>query len=244
MSTLNTPVKYLNHMNMTRILQIDDDTELGNMLATYLQGEGFEADFSSAAQDGINKLQQNHYDLLILDIMMPDQSGLETLREVRKKLNTPVLMLTAKGDDVDRIIGLELGADDYVAKPCNPREIVARIRAILRRSQHPSPSSEPITSLGQLQLDTVRRVATLSGNKLNLTSAEFNLLEVLLRYQGEIVNKANLSELGLGRPLARYDRSVDVHISSIRNKLDLTEGANHGLALHTIRGQGYQLSPA
>lgn len=229
---------------MTRVLHIDDDTELGTMLATYLQGEGFEADFSSSPHEGLSKLQQQNYDLLILDIMMPEQSGLETLRDVRKKLSTPVLMLTAKGDDVDRIIGLELGADDYVAKPCNPREIVARIRAILRRSQHTLPTAEPITTLGQLQLDTIRRVAQLNQTKLNLTSAEFNLLEVLLRFQGEVVNKTCLSEMGLGRSLARYDRSVDVHISSIRNKLELTDGANHGLALHTIRGQGYQLSPA
>lgn len=228
---------------MSRILHIDDDLELGTMLSAYLKGEGFEADYASTPERGLEQLNANKYDLLILDVMMPSQSGLDTLTTVRKSQQLPVLMLTAKGDDIDRIVGLELGADDYVPKPCNPREIVARIRAILRRSQISSAQEKP-AKLGLLELIPPKRQTILNGSPLDLTSAEFNILEVLVRHQGEVVSKSLLSENGLGRPLARYDRSVDVHISSIRNKLDLADGPKNGIALHTIRGQGYQLSPA
>ncbi|MDX1669203.1 MAG: response regulator transcription factor [Limnobacter sp.] len=228
---------------MTRILHIDDDIELGRMLSTYLQGEGFEADHVNTPEKGLEQLQNQTYDLLILDVMMPTQSGLDTLATLRKSLQIPVLMLTAKGDDVDRIVGLELGADDYVPKPCNPREIVARIRAILRRTLQAPTTTQP-EQLGELELNTARRQTTLAGKTIDLTSAEFNVLEVLVKHQGQVVSKNDLSEQGLGRPLARYDRSVDVHISSIRNKLGLADGPNHGMALHTIRGQGYQLGPA
>lgn len=230
-------------LTMSRILHIDDDLELGHMLSTYLKGEGFEADYTNTPEKGLEQLSIHKYDLLILDVMMPSQSGLDTLTTVRKTQQLPVLMLTAKGDDVDRIVGLELGADDYVPKPCNPREIVARIRAILRRSQSTRTKEKP-AKLGDLELIPAKRQTLLNGKPLELTSAEFNILEVLVQHQGEVVSKAILSESGLGRPLARYDRSVDVHISSIRNKLDLADGPKNGIALHTIRGQGYQLSPA
>ena len=228
---------------MVRILHIDDDVELGQMLSTYLKGEGFNAEFADTPEQGLERLNQDDFDLLLLDVMMPTQSGLDTLTKVRKTQELPVLMLTAKGDDIDRIVGLELGADDYVSKPCNPREIVARIRAILRRSQQVNTAGQP-SALGLLRLCPSKRTCSLDDSLLSLTSAEFNILEVLVRHQSAVVSKAALSEQGLGRPLARYDRSVDVHISSIRNKLDLADGPKHGMALHTIRGQGYQLGPA
>lgn len=229
---------------MARILHIDDDEELGQMLNQYLKGEGFEAEYINSPTAGLQALASQTYDLLILDVMMPEQSGLDTLKALRQNINQklPVLMLTAKGDDIDRIVGLEIGADDYVPKPCMPREIVARIRAILRRSQNQAPESS--SSIGELEIDPAKRKCILTGAVIDLTSAEFNLLEVLVKQQGQVVSKNALSEQGLGRPLARYDRSVDVHISSIRNKLGLNDGPAHGMALHTIRGQGYQLSEA
>lgn len=227
---------------MVSILHIDDDIEFGNLLSEYLCNEGFAADYVDTPQAGLAALQTKGYDLLILDVMMPTQSGLDTLKQVRQQFDLPVLMLTAKGDDIDRIVGLELGADDYVPKPCMPREVVARIRAILRRAQSQTPSSE-ITSLGPLSVDVSRRLATCSGQAIKLTSAEFNLLELLLRNQGSVVSKETLSEQGLNRPLVRYDRSVDVHISSLRSKLSEVDGGEQ-IRLHTIRGQGYQLSEA
>ena len=173
--------------------------------------------------------------------MMPQQSGLETLKQIRLKYNTPVLMLTARGDNIDRIVGLELGADDYVPKPCLPREIVARVRAILRRANDSSNAPKQALQLGPLEVQPAKRKVLLNGNEVELTSAEFNLLEVLASHAGQVVSKAALSEQGLGRPLERFDRSIDVHLSSLRNKLNLND-ERLPLTLHTIRGQGYQLS--
>lgn len=256
---------------MPRVLHIDDDPELGDLLQQYLQGEGFDAHYCSNPLKGLELIQQMPFDLLILDVMMPEQNGLDTLKALRQKHRLPVLMLTAKGDDIDRIVGLELGADDYVAKPCLPREIVARIRAILRRTAAasgpgagdgvaagatggnaagPFPLGGLTTplQLGALVLQPDKRRATLHQVHLELTSAEFNILEVLIRNAGQMVSKSVLCEQGLGRPLTRYDRAIDVHLSSLRSKLGLNASEVHGsrvqagLQLHTIRGQGVQLS--
>jgi two-component system, OmpR family, response regulator len=249
---------------MPRILHIDDDPELGDLLQQYLQGEGFDAHYCSDPLKGLELIGQMRFDLLILDVMMPEQNGLDTLKDLRRSHRLPVLMLTAKGDDIDRIVGLELGADDYVAKPCLPREIVARIRAILRRTSGvtgngtsgiQTAGNEVLSSfphvtlqLGGLVLQSDKRKATLNSVILELTSAEFNILEVLLRNAGQIVSKSTLCEQGLGRPLTRYDRAIDVHLSSLRSKLGLNMNvdgrlpAPSGLQLHTIRGQGVQLS--
>lgn len=245
---------------MPRVLHIDDDPELGDLLQQYLQGEGFEAHYCSDPLKGLDLIQQMPFDLLILDVMMPEQNGLDTLKALRQKHKLPVLMLTAKGDDIDRIVGLELGADDYVAKPCLPREIVARIRAILRRtagavgqgagteSTFAQPAASAPLQLGGLVLQSDKRRATLNQVQLELTSAEFNILEVLMRYAGQMVSKSVLCEQGLGRPLTRYDRAIDVHLSSLRSKLGLNNSeargvdVQAGLQLHTIRGQGVQLS--
>lgn len=227
---------------MASILHIDDDVEFGNLLCEYLNNEGFAADHIDTPQAGLAALQSKAYDLLILDVMMPTQSGLETLKIVRQHFDLPVLMLTAKGDDIDRIVGLELGADDYVPKPCMPREVVARIRAILKRANGQVSTNEVIT-LGPLSLDGAKRLVTINERAIKLTSAEFNLLELLLRHKGNVVSKEVLSEQGLNRPLVRYDRSVDVHISSLRSKLGDASGGQK-IRLHTIRGQGYQLSEA
>lgn len=227
---------------MTRILHIDDDIALGEMLCQYLQGEGFEAEHCASPLEGLSRLEQGDYHMVVLDVMMPQQSGLETLKQIRQKHSVPVLMLTARGDNIDRIVGLELGADDYVPKPCLPREIVARVRAILRRTADTQQGPRQNLELGPLAVLPAKRKVMLLGQEVELTSAEFNLLEVLVANAGQVVSKAALSEQGLGRPLERFDRSVDVHLSSLRTKLNLQADAPGPLALHTIRGKGYQLS--
>lgn len=226
---------------MTKILHIDDDVELGEMLCEYLRGEGFEAEHCANPIEGLKKLADGNFQLVVLDVMMPQQNGLETLKQIRLQYNTPVLMLTARGDNIDRIVGLELGADDYVPKPCLPREIVARVRAILRRASDAGKNPKDALSLGPLEVQPAKRKVLLNGQDVELTSAEFNLLEVLASHAGQVVSKATLSEQGLGRPLERFDRSIDVHLSSLRTKLGLNSD-ELPLTLHTIRGQGYQLS--
>jgi DNA-binding response OmpR family regulator len=171
-----------------------------------------------------------------MDIMMPGMSGIEALGRIRLQSRIPVLMLTGKGDDIDRILGLELGADDYVPKPSSPRELAARIRAILRRTQTSAEIPE-LLAVGLLTMYPQKRNAIWNGQPLELTSTEFNLLEVLVRNAGRVVNKNELSEAGLGRPLARFDRSIDVHISSIRQKLDVC--SNGQSYIQTVRGRGY-----
>jgi len=225
---------------MAKILLIDDDTELAAMLAEYLESEGFETRVVHDGRAGVEAALSGGYELTVLDVMMPRLNGIEALRAIRRHSAMPVLMLTARGDDVDRIIGLELGADDYVPKPCTPRELVARIRAILRRvgDAGASPGKPDCHRVGPLVLWPARRHAEWDGRAVELTSTEFNLLEVLARNAGRVVSKAELSETGLGRRLARFDRSVDVHMSSIRHKLGtLPDGRSY---IHTVRGMGYQ----
>lgn len=224
---------------MTRILLVDDDTELASMLKEYLELEGYEVTAVNDGEAGVEEARSGRYALVVLDVMMPRLNGIEALRRIRMESVLPVLMLTAKGDDVDRVLGLELGADDYVPKPCTPRELAARIRAILRRTGngHGEVMVSGTINAGPLSLWPEKRSATWSGSALDLTSTEFNLLEALAKRAGQVVSKAELSELGLGRPLARFDRSIDVHLSSIRHKLgQMTDGRSY---IQTIRGQGY-----
>lgn len=221
----------------TSILLVDDDIELTGLLRDYLAQEGFAVGVAHNGEDGVREALNGAFDLVVLDVMMPGMNGIDALRAIREKSRVPVLMLTARGDDVDRIVGLELGADDYVPKPCTPRELVARIRAILRRSQPVAPGG-PLVA-GALSLWPEKRQAAWHGEPVELTGTEFNLLEVLARHAGRVVSKAELSEQGLGRPLARFDRSIDVHMSSLRHKLGtLSDGRS---CIQTVRGQGYQL---
>jgi two-component system OmpR family response regulator len=225
---------------MSKLLLVDDDIELTNMLKEYLEGEGFSVDAVHDGESAVRAVLGGSYALAVLDVMMPGMSGIETLSRIRTHSQMPVLMLTARGDDIDRIIGLELGADDYVPKPCMPRELAARIRAILRRTSPDitSHSNEPL-QVGELVLSPEKRQASWQGKPLDLTSTEFNLLEVLVRQAGQTVSKADLSSHGLGRSLTRYDRSIDVHMSSIRHKLgNLPDGRS---CIQTVRGVGYQL---
>lgn len=225
---------------MVKVLLIDDDVELVGMLSEYLEQEGFEVKAVYDGESGLTEALSGNFSIAILDVMMPRINGIETLRRIRAKSRIPVIMLTAKGDDTDRIVGLELGADDYVAKPCTPRELTARIRAILRRIQISSSDEGSTQALesGYLKMWPSQRRAEWNGKAIDLTSTEFNLLEVLVRQAGQPVSKNKLSELGLGRPLARFERSIDVHMSSIRHKLGaLPDGRS---CIQTVYRQGYQ----
>jgi two-component system OmpR family response regulator/two-component system response regulator CpxR len=225
---------------MIKVLLVDDDVELAALLREYLEQEGFETTIVHDGETGVTEALAGRHAIVVLDVMLPRLSGVEALRRIRQRSRIPVLMLTAKGDDVDRIVGLELGADDYVPKPCTPRELVARLRAILRRAEGGETLSPagPI-SVGPLTLWPERRRAEWGGRPLELTSTEFNLLLLLARSAGRLVTRAELSEQGLGRPLLRFDRSIDVHVSSLRHKIgNLEDGRSY---IQTVRGQGYQL---
>jgi two-component system, OmpR family, response regulator len=223
---------------LSKLLLIDDDVELVGMLKEFLQQEGFEV---TAGHDGISAEQyvlMGHFDLMVLDVMMPLQDGIQTLKNIRAHSTIPVIMLTAKGDNDDKITGLELGADDYVAKPCTPRELVARIRAILKRVKL-EPSTQAEIKIGDLTVNTAKRIVTFQTHVLALTSTEFNLLETLARHAGAVVSKEDLSLQALGRPLAKFDRSIDVHLSSLRQKI--TQYSDNPNLIQTIYRKGYQL---
>ncbi|MEP5568926.1 MAG: response regulator transcription factor [Halioglobus sp.] len=224
----------------SRVLIIDDDKELCALLAQYLDLQGFEVDSVHDGADAISHLQHKQYDALVLDVMLPGLMGLDVLRKLREFTDTPVLMLTARGEDTDRIVGLEMGADDYLPKPCNPRELAARLRAILRRSKtSDAPDAAIEISIDDTHLNSANRTATHNDAPLNLTSAEFNLLKIMMQHAGKAVDKDTLSQEGLGRPLAAYDRSIDVHISKIRRKLADAGGDN---LIISVRGLGYQFA--
>ncbi|WP_028102538.1 response regulator transcription factor [Pseudoduganella violaceinigra] len=224
---------------MNKVLLIDDDVELVGMFQEYLAQEGFDVATAHDGETGAAAALTGLYAIAILDVMMPRMNGLETLRRIRAVSQMPILMLTARGDDTDRIVGLELGADDYVTKPCTPRELTARIRAILRRTQATPDTGNGPLMVGQLSMWPDQRRAAWAGVPLDLTSTEFNLLEVLARNAGKPVSKNILSEQGLGRPMARFDRNIDVHMSSLRHKLGaIADGRS---CLQTVYRLGYQL---
>lgn len=225
---------------MTKVLLVDDDTELCALQAEYLRAEGFEVCAEHDGERGAVAALSGAHAIVVLDVMMPGISGIEALRRIRQSSRIPVIMLTARGDDIDRVLGLELGADDYVPKPCTPRELVARIRAILRRSGSEQAARGPqaAMTIGALCVRPEQRRAEWAGALLDLTSTEFNLLDVLVRSAGSPVSKQDLSLKALGRPLARYDRSIDVHLSNLRAKLgQLGDGRS---PIQTVRGIGYQ----
>ncbi|HAD32039.1 MULTISPECIES: response regulator transcription factor [unclassified Methylophaga] len=226
---------------MSKVLIIDDDVILSGLFQDYLEEEKFQVRTADTATEGLQLALQGDFDIVILDVMLPDMSGTEVLKLIRQQSHVPILMFTAKGDDVDRIMGLESGADDYVPKPCTPRELIARIKAILRRSEitRQQQQDETVIQTGPLQLWPQQRKALWFDTALELTSTEFSLLESLARNAGQVVSKNALSEAALGRPLARFDRSIDVHMSSIRHKLgEQQDGHSY---IQTVRGKGYQL---
>lgn len=223
-----------------KILLVDDDVELGSMLREYLEAEGFSATVALTGTAGVAGALSGEYAAMILDIMLPDMSGIDVLSKVRKQSRLPIIMLTAKGDNIDRVIGLEMGADDYVPKPCYPRELVARLRAVLRRfEEHVEPQDSMIIALGDLRLDASQRISEWKGEAFELTASEFNLLMLLMKERNRVVSKDELSLQGLGRPREAYDRSVDVHISNIRQKL--SQIAGDALSIETVRSIGYRI---
>jgi len=226
--------------DMPKVLLIDDDIELTNLLCEYLTEEGFSVTTTNDGRTGVAAATTSSIDLIVLDIMMPRINGLDVLRKIRQVSDVPVLMLTARGDDIDRISGLNLGADDYVAKPCSPGELAARIRAILRRSgRSERDGSLEMLKTGALMLYPSNRRAEWHGSQLELTGTEFSLLEVLVRSAGQLVSKQDISLRAFGKPLTAFDRRIDVHISSIRQKLGTREDGQPWI--QAVRGRGYQL---
>jgi two-component system response regulator CpxR len=223
---------------MPRILIADDDRALTRLLAEYLQREGFTVDVVHDGEAALAHLRDGAQrpDLLILDVMMPGLDGLAILRELRMPQRLPVIMLSARGEPVDRVIGLELGADDYLAKPCLPRELLARVRAQLRRQ---NPEAAANVQVGVLRLQPGDRQAWVGAHELNLTGAEFQLLLALAQRAGEVVDKGTLTRLSLGRELERFDRSIDVHVSRLRHKL--AEASDAAPRIESVRGSGYLL---
>ena len=227
---------------MTAVLLIDDDAEFVATFGAYLERNGFAVKTTDSSERGIAHAVSGGYQIAVLNAAIRNPSGVESVRRIRRRHSIPILLLTTDQDDTDRIVGLELGADDCVAKPCAPRELVARIRAILRRA-NPSAvaanADKRILTAGELTMWPEQRRAEWRGQPLELTSTEFGLLELLARNVGRTIGKADLSEQVLGRPLARYDRSIDVHLSSIRHKLGvLSDGRS---CIQTIFRKGYQL---
>ncbi len=221
---------------MPTILLGDDDEELTQLLDEYLTNHGIECECVHDGEAVIQRLKQSTYDLLVLDIMMPKIDGLSVLRQLPTISSIPVIMLTAKGEEIDRIIGLELGADDYITKPCNPRELLARINAVIKRTTS-ALSEHSLLPESRLQLDQTQRICQIDGIALQVTGTEFDLLVALLRHKGEVVSKEWLSQHVLQRELQPFDRSLDVHVSRLRKKLQ----PFHNEPIKAIRGKGYQL---
>jgi len=230
---------------MDRILIIDDDFELCSLVTEYLAAEGFRVESVHDGETGLKRATSGGYLLIILDVMLPGMSGFDVLRRLRATSRIPVLLLTARGEDVDRIVGLEIGADDYLPKPFNPRELVARIRAILRRSAADpkavgAPRPPEILRIGDIELDPATRTVRHAGQPVELTSVEFNLLEVLLREAGRVVTREQLVSAVLSRKFSPFDRSIDMHVSKVRKKLgDMNGEEEH---IKTVRGVGYILA--
>jgi two-component system response regulator CpxR len=223
-------------MAMERILIVDDDVELCALVKEYLSAEEFQVDAVHSGNQGLERALSGDYGLVVLDVMLPGKNGLDVLREVRQHSQLPVLILTARGEDVDRIVGLEIGADDYLPKPFNPRELLARIRAILRRIGAAGEQGSPV-SVGDVELDPATRMVRKAGAPVELTSVEFSLLEALLRAAGQVVTRERLVNEVLGRKFMPYDRSVDMHVSKIRKKLG--EQPDGSERIKAVRGVGY-----
>jgi two-component system response regulator CpxR len=220
-----------------RLLIIDDDKETCELLKEYLQPEGFDVESVFDAEQGITRALSREHKVVILDVMLPGSSGFDILRRIRTQSAIPVLMLTARGELVDRIVGLEIGADDYLPKPFNPRELIARIRAILRRTNPAGLGTGKPLVVGDLSLDAAARTVERAGERVSLTGVEFSILELLLRSAGTIVTREELSKRVLDRELSPYDRSIDLHISNLRKKLGHKIGSVERIT--TIRNTGY-----
>lgn len=225
---------------MSKLLLVDDDVELTELLSSLLTLEGFDVQTANNGLEALQKLDESH-ELVLLDVMMPKLNGIETLKEIRKVSNVPIMMLTARGEDIDRVLGLELGADDYLPKPFNDRELIARIKAILRRSASPSNNTAnvEILSFDGITLNFSHGIATYNEENLNLTDYEFKILCLLLKSKGNMVSREELSLEVMEKPLTPFDRSLDMHISNLRRKLP--ERKSKLPWFKTLRGKGYLL---
>jgi two-component system, OmpR family, response regulator CpxR len=221
---------------MEEILIIDDDVALCELVTEYLQSLGFHVEALHRGDAGAKRALEGQHSIVVLDVMLPGLNGFDVLRQIRTVSKIPVLMLTARGDDVDRIVGLEIGADDYLPKPFNPRELAARIRAILRRSSSSEIETARIV-VGDVEMETGARIVRRAGNVVDLTAVEYDVLEKLLRAAGRILTREELSKQVLGRSSSPFDRSVDMHISNLRKKLGHRVGDSD--RIKTIRGVGY-----
>jgi len=222
-----------------KLLMIDDDTGLCELLSEYLSAQGFSVQTSHDGQQGLELALQNNYALILLDVMLPSIDGFEVLKQLRQSKLTPVIMLTAKGEDFDRIFGLELGADDYIPKPFNHRELLARVKAITRRIEHinsVSNNTNKKLSLNGITINFATREASINNSPLTLTGTEYEILALLIKHAPDVISKEQISEDVLGRRLASFDRSIDMHVSNIRKKI-----AEHieGDKIKTMRGTGY-----
>jgi two-component system response regulator CpxR len=222
---------------MEEILIIDDDVALCELVGEYLHPLGFIIEAVHRGDLGVKRALEGRHSIIVLDVMLPGMNGFDVLREIRSASKKPVLMLTARGDDVDRIVGLEIGADDYLPKPFNPRELAARIRAILRRTSATETTESPRISVGDVEMDTGTRVVRRAGKIVDLTAVEYDVLEKLLRAAGRILTREDLSKQVLGRDSSPFDRSIDMHISNLRKKLGHHIGDIE--RIKTVRGVGY-----
>ena len=219
-----------------RLLIIDDDARLAAMVSDYLAAVGFAVDRRLTGRDGLAAIERTTYDAVILDVMLPDIDGFEVCRLIRARAHTPILMLTARGDEMDRIVGLEIGADDYLPKPFNPRELQARIRAIVRRGRAAAPADGALR-FGRLQIDRESRTVRVDGEEKALTSHQFDLLAALAENAGRVLNRERLMDLVKGEEIEAFDRSIDVHISRIRSAIE--DDPKHPRRIITVRGAGY-----
>ena len=227
---------------MKSVLLIDDDIELGELLKEYLSMEGFELTAVHDGETGLQKALSGEFNLVLLDVMLPKKNGFEVLKDLRKKSNIPVIMLTARGESVDRVLGLEHGADDYIPKPYHHHELMARIKALFRRidiTNDGSSVESDILRVGELELDPATRTARSEGVELPLTGAEFGVLQCLMENVGDLVDKDSLSMASLGRQLMAYDRSIDMHVSNLRKKLGKRPDDSDWIK--TVRSRGYML---
>lgn len=222
----------------TTLLLADDDVELSDLLREYFESEGFGVRVAHDGEQALIEARKGGVDLVVLDIMMPKMNGMDVLKELRRDSRLPVIMLTARGDDMDRILGLELGADDYVPKPCNPRELLARIRAVMRRAPSTTEGEQNLIVQDDLELNQGNRTLTRDGQAVELTSTEFSILLELLLHRGDVVSKRDLYVSALGREPVPHDRSVDMHVSNLRRKLGNDPRGDS--RIETIRGIGYQ----
>ncbi|WP_203300089.1 response regulator transcription factor [Marinobacter sediminum] len=219
-----------------RVLLVEDDDELRQLLARYLTNQGFTVREAANGRDGLALAMGQDCDVVVLDIMLPDISGLEVLRELRASTHIPVALLTARGDETDRIVGFEVGADDYIPKPCNPRELVARLQALLRRIAWDQKADVSATrEYGDLRVEPDQRRIFQQDAALDLTATEYEILNVLLAHAGSVVRKTDLMQWALGRRLEAFDRTLDMHISNLRRKL----GNDDPPRIETVRGLGY-----